>query len=248
VTELSAHEAVRATADPIHDVGSKFMLDPATFARAAEWGWSNPFAFYFSGRGGVLGDVDPAVVTAALGWFNPLVVSAMWTEGVAVHGAREAGRRYAEAAALWGREHLQGVDGLERFVELGEQLVAGADATGRPLFAAWRAEPGVDDPPGRALQLVHMLREWRGANHLVATTSVGLGPLEAILTNEGESQAKFFGWPEPFPDCSGIKDLHGEAEDLTDRLCAQAFKTTMTAAERGEFADAVAVIKTSAGL
>ena len=47
---------------------------------------------------------------------------------------------------------------------------------------------------------MQILREWRGGNHLVATTAVGLSPLEAILTNEGPGQAKFFGWPEPFPE------------------------------------------------
>ncbi len=47
---------------------------------------------------------------------------------------------------------------------------------------------------------MQILREWRGGLHLVATTAVGLSPLEAILTNEGPGQAKFFGWSEPFPD------------------------------------------------
>ena len=67
---------------------------------------------------------------------------------------------------------------------------------------------------------MQILREWRGGIHLVATTAVGLSPLEAILTNEGPGQAKFFGWPEPFPDFGPIKQRHDEAEDITDRLCA----------------------------
>ena len=46
---------------------------------------------------------------------------------------------------------------------------------------------------------MQILREWRGGLHLVATTAAGLTPLEAILTNEGAGQAKFFGWAEPFP-------------------------------------------------
>ena len=67
---------------------------------------------------------------------------------------------------------------------------------------------------------MQILREWRGGLHLVATTAVGLSPLEAILTNEGPGQAKFFGWPEPFPDFAAIKAKHDEAEEITDRLCA----------------------------
>ena len=143
------------------------MLHPETMGRAAEQGYANGFAFYFAGRGGVLGDVDADVVAAAMGWFNPAVVRAMWDEGVAIGGARATARRYNEACAAWGRDHLAGIRGLDRFVALGEKIAAGADGSGLPLFAGWRAESRVDDAPGRAMQLIHVLREWRGAIHLV---------------------------------------------------------------------------------
>jgi len=239
VNDLSAEAAVRATADAIHEIGSTFMLHEETFARAAEWGWANPFAFYFAGRGGVLGDVDGSVVAAAMGWFNPEIVTSMWLEGIAVHPPREAAQRYGEAAALWGRDHLAGVAGLDRLTEVGEKLVSGAEGSGLPLFAGWRAEPGVDDTEGRAAQLIHVLREWRGAIHLVATTAVGLSPLEAILTNEGEGQARFFGWQEPFPGCAELSSLHADAQAITDRLCAKVFESSLTPADRADFADAV---------
>ena len=216
------------------------MLHPDTFARAAQWGWANPFAFYFAGRGGVLGDVDPSVVSAALGWFNPEIVASQWAEGIAVRPPREAGRWYAEAAALFGRDHFAGLPGLEQLVGSGEKLVAGAEGSGLPLFAGWRAQPRVDDLEGRGVQLMHVLREWRGAVHLVATTAVGLSPLEAILTNEGGGQARFFGWEEPFPDCAELEALHADAQAMTDRLCAKAFERSLTPGERGDFAEAVA--------
>jgi hypothetical protein len=242
MSELSAHDTVRATYDPIHDVGTAIYLSPETFARAAEWGWSNPFAFYFAGRGGVLGEVSGDVVTATFGWFNPAVAGPMFSEGAAVHGAPAAADRMLEATALWGRDHLAGA-GLERFVELADRLVDGAEGAGLPLFVAWRSMPRVDDVPGRAAQLFQTLREWRGANHVVATTAAGLSPLEAILTNEGEGQAKFFGWTEPFPDVSAIKARHDEAEEMTDRLCAAQFEALLSPAERAEFADGVAAAK-----
>jgi hypothetical protein len=84
------------------------------------------------------------------------------------------------------------------------------------------------------------MREWRGANHLVATTAVGLSPLEAILTNEGEGQAQLFGWAAPFPDVTALKDLHAQAEEMTDRLCARQFETILSAGERADFAEGVA--------
>lgn len=60
-------------------------------------------------------------------------------------------------------------------------------------------EDGTTLRPG----LFFVLREWRGGLHLNATTAMGLGPVEAILTNEGKGQARGFGWTGPFPDCSG---------------------------------------------
>ncbi|MHB8466624.1 MAG: helix-turn-helix domain-containing protein, partial [Acidimicrobiales bacterium] len=159
MTDLTAHEAVRATYDPIHDIGTALYLNPETMARAAEWGWKNPFAFYFAGRGGVLGDVGPDLVAAAMGWFNPALVSSMYEEGAGIHGPSEAGRRMFEAHALWGRDHFADVP-LARFVPLADRLVDGAEGSGLPLFVGWRSQPRVADVPGRAAQLFQILREW----------------------------------------------------------------------------------------
>jgi hypothetical protein len=89
---------------------------------------------------------------------------------------------------------------------------------------------------------MQMLREWRGGLHLVATTAVGLSPMEAILTNEGEGQAKFFGWSEPFPDCTSIRHKHDEAEDLTDQLSVASFSSALSPDRFEEFAAGVAAI------
>ena len=48
---------VRSTSVDIHDIGTAIYLSPDVFGWAAEWGYGNPFAFYFAGRGGMLGDV-----------------------------------------------------------------------------------------------------------------------------------------------------------------------------------------------
>ena len=93
---------IRATSVPIHDIGTAIYLSPDVMARAKEWGWDNPFAFYFAGRGGMLGDVSHEVVTAAMGWFQPGVVQAMFTEGSGVAGASAAAARMAEAHTAWG--------------------------------------------------------------------------------------------------------------------------------------------------
>jgi Helix-turn-helix family len=235
MAELSAEETDRATSAPIHDLGSAFMLHKETMARGVENGFENPFSFYFAGRGGVLGDVDADVICSTFGWFSPEIVRPMWEDGIAVHGARPATSRYFLACAEWGRDHLAGVDDLDRFADMAARLVEAAETSGRPLFAAWSCEPRVDDGPGRAMQLVHVLREWRGANHLVATTAIGLSPLEAVVTDR-PGQARFMGWPEPYPELTDeLRKRHDEAEALTDRLCAPAFEA-LSPDERVAFA------------
>jgi hypothetical protein len=238
--ERAALAAVQATSVPIHDIGTAIYLSSDVFGWAGEWGWSNPFAFYFAGRGGMLGEVSPEVVTAAMGWFSPDAVASMYREGIAVAGARAAAARMAEAHAKWGDKYYAGVDRLEDAVAVSEEAVNGLEGSAIPLFVGWRQAPKSETPAGRAAQLMQMLREWRGGLHLVATTAVGLSPLEAILTNEGEGQAKFFGWNTPFSDITAIKPKHVEAEAMTDRLCAASLARALPAERLPAFETAVA--------
>ena len=238
----AALAVIRSTSVPVHDIGTAVYLSRDVFGWAAEWGWSNPFAFYFAGRGGMLGDVGPEVVCAAFGWFTPTMVETLFVEGAAVKGASAAAARMAEAHALWGQKYLGDVPGLADIVAVTETLVDGLEGSGLPLFAGWRAAQRAGDDAGKAAQLMQMLREWRGGLHLVATTAVGLSPMEAILTNEGEGQAKFFGWSEPFPDCTSIRHKHDEAEDLTDQLSVASFSSALSPDRFEEFAAGVAAI------
>jgi hypothetical protein len=236
---------VRATSVPIHDIGTSAYLSPDIAGWAAEWGWSNPFAFYFAGRGGMLGDVGADVVTSAFGWFNPGAVHAMFSEGICIAGATGAAARMAEAHGMWGEKHYSEVEGLDGIVAVTEELVDGLEGSAIPLFVGWRNAPRSESTPGRAAQLMQILREWRGGNHLVATTAVGLSPLEAILTNEGPGQAKFFGWPEPFPDFETIKERHDEAEEITDRLCATAMADALSGSSFAAFEAGVATLRSA---
>lgn len=241
--DKAALAAVQSTSVPIHDIGTAIYLSPDVLGWAGEWGWSNPFAFYFAGRGGMLGDVSPDVVTSAMGWFNPPVIEAMYTEGIGVAGAKGAAERMAEAHARWGDKYYAEVDGLDDAVAVAGELVAGLEGAAIPLFVGWRRATPSKTAAGRAAQLMQMLREWRGGLHLVATTAVGLTPLEAILTNEGEGQAKFFGWSEPFPDVTAIKAKHDEAEAITDRLCAATLAQALPADRLPAFETAVSSLR-----
>jgi hypothetical protein len=234
---------VRSTSAPIHDIGSNIFLSPDVFAWAAEWGWSNPLAFYFAGRGGMLGDVSPEVVVSAMGWFEPAAARAMFAEGVKEKPASEAAARMAEAHSKWGDAHYASVEGLEEKVEVCEELVGGLEGSAIPLFAGFREADRSATAAGRAAQLMQTLREWRGGLHLVATTAVGLSPLEAILTNEGVGQAKLFGWPEPFADVESLTPKHDEAEEMTDRLCAAGLVAALGPDRYDDFDSAVSAFR-----
>ena len=167
----------------------------------------------------------------------------MYNEGIGVAGATEAAARMAEAHTKWGEKHYADVDGLEGIVAVTEELVDGLEGSAIPLFVGWRDAARSATAAGRAAQLMQILREWRGGLHLVATTAVGLSPVEAILTNEGPGQAKFFGWSEPFADVTGIKAKHDEAEEITDRLCATALAEALGAAKYSAFESGVRTLR-----
>ena len=242
-TDQAALEMVRATSVPIHDIGTAIYLSPDVSGWAAEWGWSNPFAFYFAGRGGMLGDVGPEVVASALGWFEPNAVRAMYCEGIGIAGAPDAAAAMAEAHSRWGRRHYGDVEGLDAIVAVTEEMVDDLEGSAIPLFVGWRNAARCQTTAGRAAQLMQILREWRGGLHLVATTAVGLSPLKAILTNEGPGQARFFGWSEPFEDFTAIKAKHDEAEEMTDRLCASALAEALDSAKYGTFEAGVRALR-----
>ena len=175
--ELDAALAVvRETSEPIHDIGTAIYLSQDVFAWAAEWGWSNPFAFYFAGRGGMLGEVPADVAISALGWFQPDGARLMYEEAASVEGARAAAARMAEAHGRWGEAHYGAVPGIDEIAAVTEELVDGLEGSGLPLFVGWRAAERAGSVAGRAAQLMQILREWRGGLHLVATTAVGLSP------------------------------------------------------------------------
>ncbi|MGA0879292.1 MAG: SCO6745 family protein [Ilumatobacteraceae bacterium] len=214
----------RAIAGPVGAAGGAFMLHPDTLQPGKDAGYPGGFSYYVVGRGGVLGDVDAAVVVSAFGFFAPQLVRSLWEIGVPVEGARAGADRYALGCASWGRARLGDFHGAQRLVELLEKVIDSADATGLTLFVGWRAQARVDDAAGRCYQLVHVLREMRGSAHIVAIVAHGLSPLAAILANPGSAgpdQAKRFGWEEPFPDGGSLKATFDSAERMTDEIVAR---------------------------
>lgn len=230
---MTPEAAAAASRWPVIRLGGAFMTDRATHVSGAELGLDG-WAFYYAGRGGVLGDVDASVVQAAFVFLPPAMVRRGWDSARGVVTFAAATRRYAAACNAWGRTHLTGFDGVERLGELCAAVARAADPAGMPLFAGWRAMPLPDDAPARAAQLLQVLREHRGGAHGIAVLAAGLTPLQAIVAGPlGPSQASFQGWPEPYPDPAPFAQRHAEAERVTEALVAAAY-ATLTAEERAE--------------
>lgn len=225
-------DSVRALTRPVGDLGGMWLLHPDVLGPCRAAGYPNGYAYYVTGRGGVLGDVDADVIVSAFGFFAPALVRKMWEAGVAVEGARAAATRYTDACCDFSRARVGGFAETERLVELAGRVAACADPTGLALFAGWRAQPQPDDAEGRAILLMHILREMRGSVHIVAVVASGLSPLDAVLASGGDVQAQQFGWPEPYHLVA--PEAKSEAETLTDFILAGLYSTVLTEAEVAE--------------
>ena len=135
MAELSSVELLNKTAGVVGELGARYMLHPETAAIGTAAGYTNGWAWYVLGRGGVLGDVDADVVASAFGFFGSGMIRTMWEAGIGVEGPRAAGRRYAAACAEFGRKRLSGVPELDRFNELVEKVIGSLDVSGMSLLA-----------------------------------------------------------------------------------------------------------------
>ena len=230
----------KAVQAAINKLGSGFMMDGATFARASEVGLDPGLAFYVGGRFGALGRVHPDVVASAGGFLAPDAVRGYWNDVLAKADPLAAAALFYECAEQWGIAKLAGVAGLERLAELSATVVDAAAPVAAPLFAALRAQPRSADPAGRVVQLAFCLRELRMARHVVGVLAEGLTPLEAILSGPGgANNAKMFGWAEPFADTAALVERRARAEALTDAVHSADF-AVLTDAERAELAEGYA--------
>ncbi|BBY64218.1 SCO6745 family protein [Mycolicibacterium helvum] len=233
---MSDIDAIRAAGAAIGEAISVFMLNPDTFEKSLAAGYPDPFAAYFAGRGGVLGDATGTTVNAVFAVFEPNLARSCWEKGVAVHDASESCRLYWDQLANFGRTFLAGAEGLDRIAALGEKVIEQAPEPGLPLYAGWRAMPLADDAAARALQVMFVLRELRAAVHFNALTISGLTPVEAHILNHGTDYAAFMGWQPPFVDAADKKAVYDDVEDVTNRRMAQIFGSALTAAEADELA------------
>jgi hypothetical protein len=232
---MTPEELVQTACPPIAALGGLFYFDPATIARGKEHGLDG-MRFYILGRGGVLGDVEPAVVQSAFGYFASGVITKLWNSAKEKMAPRDAGRLYHECAAAYGRARFDGID-LSGFCAAGDKVLEAAHPAGFSLFAGWAAEPRVSDDAGRAMQLAVVLRELRGCAHLVALLATGVHPEVAHFIRRPEMY-KGFGYDDTNPPSVSEADKANlvAAEHLTDRLVLPAY-SVLDATEASALAD-----------
>lgn len=237
--ELTPAQTAKAVKNPVGGWGMTWMSDAGVRERGKAALGLRGRPLYHLGRAGAMGDVSVEVATAVEAFFPPEVVAKAWTEGRALVEPLVAARFYAEQCSEVFRASYGDRPGLPRLVELLERVVDSASALGSPLFAAWRELPRPDDAAGRAGLLLNVLREHRGSVHAAAVAAVGLGPLEAIMAGSyGEANARFFEWPEPYPDPEPYRERWAAAEELTSAAAAAAYDC-LSAAERAELVELV---------
>ncbi len=221
---MPEQDVLDAACSLIDQLGGLFCAGDEAVARAGELGLS-PFQFRLLGRAGVFGDVDPLVVHSALGYFSLPLIEKHWSEARALVAPRDGVRAYLECCAAFGRRYLTGLPGLAAFGVAAESVRDAASPAGLPLFAGIAAQPLVPDTPGRAMQLVNVLREFRGGAHLLAVVACGLDPVVAHFLSRPGDLAEY-GWGPD--DVRSVTDedwaRRRRAGELTDRLVAPAFR------------------------
>jgi hypothetical protein len=175
---VHTHPARRlwATLETLHDV-TYFAegVRPAGIALGLRGYWMTYFAF----RAAPLGPVPAGPVVAVFAGFCPDMVAKALPDAWSRTTPPACLQARAEVSIAALREAGADPEACERAARLLGPVVAAADPTGRPLFAANAALRPPDDELGRLWQLVTTLREHRGDGHVAALVTEGVTGLEA---------------------------------------------------------------------
>lgn len=220
---MDPREVMAATKGPIGDIGAAFYFDPDTLARGKALGLSG-MRFYALGRGGVLGDVDPAVIRSAFGYFEPRLLEKWWTQAREVMEPRRAAAEYIACNHDFARRHFAELHGLDEFVDAATTVIRAVDGAALALFAGVRAAPVPDDLPAAAGHQAMVLRELRGSAHLAAVAAVGLDSAVAHAIKRPDDVATF-GYEDPPTVTDADRAKHARAETVTDDLLEPAYST-----------------------
>lgn len=256
-------QVAAATRRAVDELGDGFGTDPHTLRRARQLGLTG-WAFQVAGRGGALGDVDAATVSAALGFLAPDAVREGWTAARRVISPAQAARCWLIECCRWGHSRLEQFYALPPLVALAQRVVDGVAATaGLPLFSAWRAVPVPASSLGaRAAALCHLLREYQEGTLLLAVRARGMSPLQALLARShpgrpgpvlsgvyapvdgATAAARAGGWAPPYPYPAPLRRRWPAVRTLADRMVGAAYEVL----DPGERAELVGLLTEAAEL
>lgn len=231
-------EAAIASGDSVNGLGSHFMLDMGSYAYGNELGFSG-MDFYIGGRGGPLGEVPGQVVAAAFVFLEPGFVTETWRQAGEVMSRARAAMEFAGVGHRWAEDRFPDDIDTGRIAELAGRMVEAASPACAPLFAGWAAltEPSRDRPKALALHRLNVLRELRGAMHGAAVVSQGIHP-HAAVARRTPFMLGIFGWPEPHPEGTEVRDAWKAAQEATERAMAPVYEP-LEPLERAEFVELV---------
>ena len=237
-------DVIAAIKPPIQQWVRGWMQSPETGRRGVALGLRDVDQFWIVGRAGVLGDGPADVAAGGLAFLGPEHVRAAWEGLPAQLTPRAVSDAYAQCIFDWGDGELPrfGEATLERLDQLGRRLADAADASVGLVFAGWRAMPAPSSAAARVALTMHVVRELRGAAHVVAVHACGLTPLQAVLASPapaprtGPAWAGHLGWTGPFPDAAQFRARRADAEAMTNRILVPIFDA-LDPRELAEFAE-----------
>ena len=252
MSDTAVGDAVERVLKPIQQFTRGWMLSRSTAEYGVGLGFASGEDFWICGRAGVLGECRADVAAAGLAFIAPEVVARAWDSLPSGMTHSQVADEYAGRCTEWGRTALAGFDrgDMQRLDALGRRVAAAAPPALGSLFAGWRAMPVPDDVGSRVALTTQVLREMRGAAHIVAIQSCGLTPLDAVLASpaapprSGPGWAEHLGWTAPFRDPEEVRQARLQAELVTSAILAPYFGI-LSGAELDEFTELVVTTRGS---
>jgi Helix-turn-helix family len=141
------------------------------------------FTTYFAARAAPMGAVTPEVTAATFYNFNPAVVSMLTSDVWEKITPAEAValRHEAITSALSGAAEALNESELDEAIATTQEIVDSLTFGGRALAAGTASVPLPDDKATRLWQLVAIIREWRGDNHIALLVTAGLDAVECLV-------------------------------------------------------------------
>jgi hypothetical protein len=239
---MNNQELLDAACPLIGDLGAAFYFIPETLAVGKSMGLGG-MEFYVQGRAGQMGNTEPEAVAAAFGYFKPALLKSVLDAANAKSEPRVTGAAFMNACSTLSRAKLSGLANLDAFVAVLEKVNSAADGDGLALYAAINSEKLADDAAGRALQLIAILREYRGSAHLVALRAAGLDSKTAHYMKRPDMWKQFGYTEEEAPVITdAITKAREEAERITDLIVEPAY-AVLSDAERTVLVDGLKAVK-----